>query len=378
MVDYPDSAGPDGAGPGRSGLDGRVFWVLLSMVSQVGPARFKRLLEVFGEPEAAWKAGPRALAEAGLDRRAIEGLAELRAKLDPAEVWGRIQRLGVTVLTLDDPAYPEHLGHISDPPPVLYLRGELLPADRWAVAVVGTRRMTAYGRQVVERLVPELARAGVTVVSGLARGVDAAAHRATLEAGGRTVAVLGSGLDRLYPTEHAPLAREITARGAVVSEFPLGTPPDALNFPRRNRIISGLAMGTLVIEANETSGALITADFALEQGRDVFAVPGSILSPASAGPNWLVKEGAKPVTSARDVLEELNLTAVAQHQAVREALPENETEAALLRLLSSEPLHVDELGRSSALPAAAVSSALTMLELKGLVRQVGGMNYVRC
>ena len=359
-------------------MDGRGYWVLLSMVPQVGPSRFKRLLDVFGEPEAVWKARPLDLARAGLDRRAVDGLVELRAKLEPGEVWDRIERLGVKLVTLAEAEYPEHLREIADPPPVLYMKGDLLAADRWAVAVVGTRRVTAYGRQVVERLVGELSRSGVTIVSGLARGTDALAHRAALEAGGRTLAVLGSGLDRVYPTEHAGLARDIAGRGAVVTEFPLGTPPDALNFPRRNRIISGLAMGTLVVEAGETSGALITSDFALEQGRDVFAVPGSILSPASAGPNRLIQEGAKLVSSAQDILEELNLTAVAQHQAAREVLPENETEAALLRLLSSEPLHVDELGRTSALPVAEVASALTMMELKGLVRQVGGMNYVRC
>jgi DNA processing protein len=333
---------------------------------------------VFGDAEAAWRSGELALARAGLDRRAIEALVELRARLDPAETWARVQRLGLTVLTLHDPSYPELLREIADPPPVLYLKGDLLPNDRWAIAVVGTRRVTAYGRQVVERLVGDLARAGLTIVSGLARGTDGLAHRVALEQGGRTLAVLGSGLDRLYPTEHTPLAREVAARGAVMTEFPLGTPPDALNFPRRNRIISGLTMGTLVIEAGETSGALITADFALEQGRDVFAVPGSILNPASLGPNRLIQEGAKLVMSAQDVLQELNLTAVAQHAAARESLPENDTEAALLRLLSSEPVHVDELGRASALPVAQVSSALTMMELKGLVRQVGGMNYVRC
>jgi DNA processing protein len=359
-------------------LDARCYWVLLSTVPQIGPARFKRLLEVFGEAEAAWKAGARALGEAGLDRRAIEALGQLRTKLDPAEIWARLERQGVTVLTWDEAGYPEHLRHIPDPPPVLYVKGRLEPVDRWAIAVVGTRRVTAYGKQVVERLVGELVSAGVTIVSGLARGTDAAGHRAALAGGGRTLAVLGSGLDRLYPTEHAALAREIATRGAVLTEFPLGTPPDALNFPRRNRIISGLAMGTLVIEAGETSGALITADFALEQGRDVFAVPGSILSPASAGPNRLIKEGAKPITCAQDILEELNLTAVAQHEAVRQALPEDATEASILRLLSSDPLHIDELGRTAALPVAQVASVLTMMELKGLVRQVGGMNYVRC
>lgn len=362
----------------RATLDARVYWVLLSMVPQIGPTRFRRLLEVFGVPEAAWRASPVELARAGLDRRAIEGIVRLRQAADPQAVLTRLERQGVRLLTIDDADYPQLLREVHDPPPVLYIKGELLASDRWAVAVVGTRRITSYGRQVVERLVPELARAGLTIVSGLARGVDGVAHRVALEAGGRTIAVLGSGLDRIYPAEHSALARDIAASGAVVSEFPLGTPPDALNFPRRNRIISGLAMGTLVVEAGEASGALITADFALEQGREVFAVPGSILSAASAGPNRLIQEGAKLVTCAQDILEELNISAAAQQEMVREALPENETEAHLLRLMGSEPRHIDELGRAAGLPAAEVSSALTLMELKGLVRQVGGMNYVRC
>ena len=214
--------------PRRSKLDARSYWVLLSMVPQIGPSRFQRLLEVFGEPEAVWHASAVALAQAGLDRRAIEGLAELRTKLNPAAVWAPLERLGITVLTLADPTYPAHLREIADPPPVLYLRGALLPADRWAVAVVGTRRMSAYGRQVVERLVGELARSGVTIVSGLARGVDALAHRVALEAGGRTLAILGSGLDRIYPTEHAALARDLAAQGALLTELPLGS-----TYPRK-------------------------------------------------------------------------------------------------------------------------------------------------
>jgi DNA processing protein len=353
-------------------------WIALNMTPGVGPRVAARLLERFGSPAGVFGALRAELEQLRLRPETLEAIALRERHAAAEEELVRVRELGADVLILDDGTYPALLREIADPPPVLYLKGGLLAADRWAVAVVGTRRMTAYGRQVTERLVGELARSGVTIVSGLARGVDALAHRAALEAGGRTLAVLGSGLDRVYPTEHAGLAREIVERGAVISEFPLGTPPDALNFPRRNRIISGLSMGTLVVEAGETSGALITADFALEQGRDVFAVPGSILSPASAGPNRLIQEGAKLVASAQDILEELNLTAVAQHEAAREALPGNETEAALLRLLSSEPLHVDELGRTSALPVAQVSSALTMMELKGLVRQVGGMNYVRC
>jgi DNA processing protein len=243
--------------------------------------------------------------------------------------------------------------------------------------VVGTRRATTYGRGVVERLVGEIARAGVTVVSGLARGIDTYAHRTTLAAGGRTIAVLGSGLDRLYPEENAGLASQIAEHGAVVSEFPLGTPPEATNFPRRNRVISGLSIGTLVIEADLRSGAMSTANRAAEQGRDVFAVPGSILSPASALPNQLLKEGAKVVTSAADVLEELRLTSVVEQRVAREQLPTDPTEAAVLRLLTQEPTHIDDLGRASGLPMSLVSSTLTLLELKGLARQLGGMQYVR-
>jgi DNA processing protein len=213
--------------------------------------------------------------------------------------------------------------------------------------------------------------------SSLGRGVDSFAHRAALTAGGRTVAVLGSGLDRVYPTENRHLAEEIAERGAIVSEFALGTSPDAINFPRRNRIVSGLALGTLVVEADFKSGAMITATAAAEQGRDVFAVPGSILSPLSTGPHQLIKEGAKLVSSATDILEELHLDAVLEQRAVRQEVPADATEAALLALLTHEPVHVDELGRAANLPMAVVSSSLTLLELKGLARQLGGMLYVR-
>ncbi|MBI4493904.1 MAG: DNA-protecting protein DprA [Chloroflexi bacterium] len=347
------------------------------MVPGIGPARFKRLVETFGSAEAAWRADARALGLAGLEQKAAAQLVRLRGRLDPQAERRRLERLGIRVFTLEDPAYPPPLREIADPPPVLYLQGELAATDEWAVAVVGTRRATAYGRQAAERLVGELARAGVTIVSGLARGIDACAHRAALEAGGRTIAVLGNGLDQVYPPEHAALSAQVRAQGALVSEFPPGVPPDAANFPRRNRIISGLAVGTLVVEAALASGALITADFALEQGRDVYAVPGSIFSPASQGTNQLIKDGAKVVVDARDILEELNLTVVAQQQAAREVLPANETEARLMDLLGAEPVHIDELGRAARLPVGELASTLTMMELKGMVRQVGGMNYVR-
>jgi DNA processing protein len=357
--------------------DERIYWVLLTMVKQIGPARFGRLIERFGSAEVAWQAPMLELASAGLDRRAAESLGTLRGTLDPAAEWRRLQQAGVSVTILDDPAYPSALREISDPPPVLYVRGELSPADDWAIAVVGTRRATIYGRQVTERIVGDVARAGVTVVSGLARGIDTYAHRAALAAGGRTIAVLGSGLDRIYPDENRALAEQIVQNGALLSEFPLGTPPDAMNFPRRNRIVSGLARATLVVEADLKSGATNTANHAAEQGRDVFAVPGSILSPFSALPNQLIREGAQVVTAASDILEELHLTAVVEERAAREALPADPTEAALLRLLSDEPTHVDDLTRGSKLPASTVTATLTILELKGLARQLGPMQYVR-
>lgn len=360
-----------------STVDERIYWVLLTSVRQIGPTRFNRLLDRFGSAEAAWNASLLDLAAAGLERRAVESLGRLRAQLDPAAEWSRLQQLGVSLVILDDPAYPSALREIVDPPPVLYVRGELSPADDWAIAVVGTRRASVYGRQVTERLVTDVARAGVTVVSGLARGIDTYAHRAALAAGGRTIAVLGSGLDRLYPEENRALASQIAASGAVISEFPLGTPPDATNFPRRNRIVSGLARATLVVEADFKSGAMITATQAAEQGRDVFAVPGSIFSPLSAGPHQLIREGARVVTDASDILEELHLTAVVEERAARETLPADPTEAALLQLLSDEATHVDELTRSAKLPSATVTATLTMLELKGLARQLGPMLYVR-
>lgn len=370
-------APPESPAPARaSDPEIKKYWVGFNLVTGVGPVTFRRLLECFGSAEAAWHADWRALAAAGMERKSLEALAQARRQGRMEAEWARLQSLGIEVVTWEDAAYPRHLRHIYDPPPVLYVKGAFAPDDEWAVAVVGTRRATVYGREATERIVGELAASRVTIVSGLARGIDSQAHRAALAAGGRTIAVLGSGLDILYPPENAKLAEAIVERGAVVSEFPLGTPPEPGNFPYRNRVISGLSLGVLVVEAPEGSGALRTAYHALEQGRDVFAVPGNIFSRASLGTNKLIQEGAKLVLSTQDILEELNLTMVPQQLEMRELLPENEAEAVLLRLLSSEPMHIDELGRSSGLPIAQVSSTLAMLELKGQVRQVGGMHFV--
>ncbi|MCL5025561.1 MAG: DNA-processing protein DprA, partial [Chloroflexi bacterium] len=311
-----------------------------------------------------------------LKRSIVKAIVQQRPRIDPDALMARLKELGATALTSRDASYPRRLRELDDPPPVLYVLGEITAADEWAVAIVGTRRASAYGYQVTEKLAGELARNRVTVVSGLALGIDGKAHQCTLDAGGRTIAVLGSGIDNIYPPEHAKLAQAIAQNGAVVSEYPPGTRPLAKNFPYRNRVIAGLSLGTVIVEGDLSSGARFTADFAADQGREVFAIPGSILSFRSALPNRLLQEGAKLVTGVEDILTELNLTMVPQQMEMRELLPADSTEAALLALLSSEPRHIDELVRASGLPIATVSSNLTLMELKGMVRHVGGTSYV--
>jgi DNA processing protein len=357
-------------------MNDKRYWIGFTLVKGIGAVRFQRLLERFGDAETAWKAAPAELAGAGLSLKMIERLVALREKADLSRLWDQIQSKGIQVLTWLDEAYPQRLKEIEQPPPVIYMRGELLPEDTWAVAIVGTRRVTPYGRQVTEQIASFLAANGVTVVSGMARGVDAIAHNAALKAGGRTLAVLGSGVDRIYPPENRALAEQIFEHGAVLSDYAPGTPPESSNFPPRNRIISGLSMAVVVIEAGETSGALITAEFAAEQGREIFAVPGNILAPQSKGTNKLIQQGALPLLSASDIMQALNLTRVGQHKAARKALPADDVEAKLLTAIGEEPLHVDEIRNQTGLPVEKVSATLVMMELKGMVRQVGNMHYV--
>lgn len=353
------------------------YWVGFNIVQQIGPVRVQNLLGHFGDLESAWHAPAVELRSTGLNRRALENLLSARSQLDLDAEMQKIERAGVKVLTLESPDYPPRLLHIQHPPPVLYVKGTILPKDEWAVAVVGTRRATTYGKEITRRLAGGLARSGVTVVSGLARGVDSYAHRAALEASGRTVAVLGCGIDITYPPENARLARDIAEHGALITEYCMGTKPEGRNFPPRNRIISGISLGTLVTEAGMGSGALITADYALEQGRETFVVPGSLFKSSSAGANRLIQRGeGKLVTTVSDILEELNLSTISQHVEVQEIIPSNSTEADLLRHITAEPIHIDELGRATGLPTPQVSSVLTLMELKGMVRQVGGMNYI--
>lgn len=352
------------------------YWIGFSKVPGIGPSRLRALLDYYGQIELAWQADPGELRAIGLDKRSVENLYRVRTGLDLDAELEKLERLKVSVLTWESEDYPRLLRTIADSPPVLYLRGKLTPADEWALAVVGTRRATAYGRECTRLLVEGLVESGITIISGLAYGIDTEAHWAAIRAKGRTLAVLGCGVDIFYPTENRKLGQAIIEHGAIVSEYPLGTNPDSGNFPRRNRIISGLSLGVLIMEGAIQSGARITADYALEQGREVFAVPGTILRQSSAGPNYLIQNGAKLVTQANDILEELNLTMIAHHTEARAVIPDNEVEAVLLEQLSTDPIHIDDLGQATGLSAPEIASTLTMMELKGMVRQVEGMNYV--
>jgi DNA processing protein len=354
----------------------RPYWVALNHVRGVGAARVRRLKESFATLHDAWHAPRHELLAAGLDERSTESLCEERQRLDPEALLAEIEARGIEVLTWEEGAYPRRLAELPVGPPVLYVRGALSTQDEWAIAIVGTRRPTAYGREAAVHFASTLAGAGLTIVSGLARGIDAEAHRAALEAGGRSIAVMGCGVDTIYPAEHARLAQQIMECGALVSDYAPGTPPDAANFPPRNRIIAGLSLATIVVEAGEQSGALLTAGYAADQGRDVFAVPGSVFSPASRGTNRLIQDGAQPAIEPNDILSALDLVRVAEHRQARMLLPDSPTEARLLEILGRDPLHMDAIRLRAELPIEEVSSALAMMELKGLVRHVGGMQYV--
>lgn len=359
-------------------------WLLLSAIPGIGAHRFQALLDRFGAPDAALRAPVSALLTVpGLGKQTATAIRECR---DHAFVEGQLQlaqRHQVQIVTYQDSDYPPRLRHIYDPPPLLYVRGRLTDADEHAVAIVGTRRATAYGRLAAERLAAALCEHGITVVSGLARGIDTAAHRGALGGRGRTIAVLGSGLDKPYPPENRGLMDEIVEAGAVISEQPIGTTPDAVNFPQRNRIISGMSLGVIVIEAGPDSGALITAQYALDQDREVFAVPGPITSTASEGTNRLIKRGiAKLIQQVDDVLEELApqlglslpTPPLPPPPLQLSLLPDEDR---LYHALSDSPQHIDVLAASANLPSSQALAVLLSLELKGAIRQLPGKTFVR-
>jgi len=353
------------------------YWVALNNVEGLGPVHFRQLLKYAGDVEAAWNTSASDLKKLNFSKGLVENFSKIQRSLDLRTTMEGLNKLGVEVITISSPNYPALLKKIYDPPFVLYVRGRLKKEDELAVAVVGSRKMTRYGREVTENLVQNLVAHGLTIVSGLAFGVDLASHQAALDAGGRVVAVLASGVDIITPTSNTFLAERILeeGQGAIISEHPLGTTPLKHFFPIRNRIISGLALGTLVVEATKKSGTAHTARAALEQGREVFAVPGSIFSPLSVGTHHLIKDGAKLVNSVEDILEELQLEARSLKLEAREVVPDSPEEEEILKILGNDEIHVDEIIQESNLSTSAVTSTLTMMEMKGKVKNLGNQVY---
>jgi DNA processing protein len=354
-------------------------WIALKSVPGVGNLLFRRLVEHFGSPDAVLSADEATLAAVqGVTARLAAAIHGHRDTGAEDREWDAVRKKGYRIITQTDAHYPSLLTQIPDPPPYLYVYGTL-PADGLTIAVVGSRHATDYGVGTTKRLCMDLAKQGVTIVSGMAMGVDTAAHIGTIAVGGRTVSVLGTGLDRIYPRENERLFHQIAENGAVVSEFALGRGPDAHHFPARNRIISGLSHGTVVVEATARSGSLITARLAAEQGREVFAVPGNIHSFKSVGTHALIKEGAKLVAHAWDVLDEfqyLHHHRQEDPQAPASVRPPlTEAEAMVIDTLEAEPVHIDDLARKLAFPSGRLSGLLLQLELKGLVTQSPGKRF---
>ena len=353
------------------------YWIGLSLVPDIGPITAKQLISHAGSPERVF----------GLDMQglmSVQGMTRARAKSvaafsqwDDVEKQIRVmQQKGISVVCYGDPCYPQILQEIPDAPILIYIKGSYQPDDRFGIAIVGSRAYSSYGEAVTQKISGELAASGFTIISGMARGIDTFAHRSALASGGRTIAVLGSGLDICYPAENRRLMEKISAAGCVLSEFPPGYPPNRENFPRRNRLISGLSLGVLVVEAAEGSGSLITASLALEQNREVFAVPGSIVAKNSAGTNLLIRQGAKIVLRTEDIIEEL---APALKGFIRSETKQqvelSSREKELCTCLTGEPKHIDVLARESGLPVHTILDILLSLELKGVIRQADGKRF---
>lgn len=353
------------------------YWLALSLIPGVGSILIKRLLERFKTPEAVFQASLEDLLRTeGLSEKVAREIRKGPMEKGVQRELQLLSKVGGKIITLKDDAYPSRLREIYDPPPVLYVRGELKEEDELAISIVGSRKTSPYGRWITEKMSQELARHGVTIVSGMARGIDALAHSGAISGGGRTIAVLGCGVDVIYPSENRNLFTKIIDHGAILSEFTMGSPPEGGHFPKRNRIISGLSIGVVVVQASAESGSLITASYALEQGREVFAVPGNIGADGSRGTHQLIKDGAKLVESSEDILEEI----LPQWKREREETqkvegPErglSEEESMLYECLGETPLHIDVLIRESRFDPGKVSSLLLDLELKGLISQWPG------
>lgn len=368
-------------------LEEKKYWIALNMVPGVGSVTYQKLLNTFKSPEQVFSASLYALTKIpGIHAKTAQKILNFGFPDHVKRELEYIEKHQVRVITLEDQNYPEQLKTIFDPPPIMYVKGHLLQQHELMIAVVGSRRASTYGRTVTEKLCGEFALKGFTVISGMARGIDSAAHRGSLKAGGRTIAVLGCGVNVIYPSENDRLYHEIVEKGAVISEFPMFTKPDRGNFPARNRIISGMSLGTVIVEAGSRSGALITADMALDQGRDVFAVPGNITSASSKGTNRLIKQGAILIEHADDVLNALPLEISREVQGIQKEFsfttepslpPLTQDEQCILAFISHQPIHIDEITVRSQLPSGTVSGVLMMLEMKNVIRQSAGKMFVR-
>lgn len=352
--------------------DELAYWIGFNHL-EIGPGTFFKLLEFFGTAKIAWLAEKKRLEK--LSPKLAEKIVAGRARIDCEKLLVEIQKAEINILTIKDKVYPANLAQIVEAPYILYFAGEIEPQDANAIAVVGARKATSYGREVTETLVTTLVAAGLTIVSGLARGIDSIAHKAAIDAQGRTIAVLGSGIDVIYPAENKNLYQKIIQNGAVISEFAPATPPKKENFPVRNRIIAGLSLGVLVTEAAAKSGSLITAGFAADFGREVFAVPGPVYSKMSEGTANLIKDGAKLVYKVADILEELRIETKLPRQGIRKEREEDAVKGAILEFLQDGPKQVDQIIRQLSLPTQQISSTLTILEITGKIKNLGAGVY---
>ena len=356
------------------------YWIAISQFAKIGAARFKKLYNYFPDMQTAWTADLLALQKAGLEESIGQEFILTRGQIDPDLELAKIQKENIQAITVKDSEYSKLLKEIFNPPALLYVKGNLDNLNtQFNLAVVGTRKISNYGKQITPELVKPLAQNGFVITSGLALGVDALAHQSAVEVQGQTIAVLGSGLDdqSIYPSSNRYLAKSILDNnGTIISEFPIGMMPLKHNFPTRNRIIAGLSLGTLVIEAAETSGALITAFLALEQNREVFAVPGSLFNRNSIGTHKLIQRGAKLITSYQDILDELNLKDVKNYVSNQQVLPATNEEEIIMANLSHDPIHVDQIIKTTQLTPALVSGCLSLMEMKGMVKNLGGQNYI--
>ncbi|MFH1325924.1 MAG: DNA-processing protein DprA [Candidatus Falkowbacteria bacterium] len=356
------------------------YWVALSCFPKFGPVRFKKIISYFPSMKSAWQASLIELESAGIDYNTATEFIQERSKINPDAETEKLMAENIKIVTIQDIDYPALLKEMPDAPPLLYYKGNLNCVKQFCLSVVGSRKYTSYGKQAVEKLVSQLAEVGMTIVSGLALGIDALAHESALQVNGSTAAILGSGINQssIYPRANVNLAARILAQdGLLLTEFPYGTPALKHHFPQRNRIVAGLSLGTLIIEATEKSGALITARLALDYNREVFAVPGSIFSTNSQGTNKLIqKNGAQLANSADTILETLAIENIQASKQVQKIIPDNPTELQLMEILNHEPVHINTLARLTKLDTATINATLITMELKGYARNMDGGNYV--